>query len=138
MKKLLIICVLLLSGCSWFRETDVNWVPDVKTEQVACCVTDQQVHGAIYSALLNRKWNIKDKTDNTFTTTISCGNQKIEIIFENSDKEYTITANSNGIENIYQYRYCIESHTNKINKYIKIYLKKAIRKAASKELSGVK
>ena len=142
MKKLLIICVLLLSGCSWFRKTDVNWVPDVKTEQVTCCITDQQVHGAIYSALtyrkLNHKWNIKAKTDNSFITDISCGKQKIEMVFENTDKKYTIAVNTGNIEDVYNYRYCIESHTNKINKYIKIYLQKAIRQAAGNELKGIK
>lgn len=137
MKKLLIICVLLLSGCSWFRKTDVNWVPDVKTEEVGCCITEQQVHGAIYYALLKLKWNIQNSTDNSFTTNIQCSEQKIDVLFENTDKEYTIAV-ENKIKNIYEYRYCIESHTNKVNKYIKKYLKNAITKAAKKELSGIK
>ncbi len=137
MKYLLFVFLVVLSGCSLFREQDVNWVPTIRTEEVSCCITEQQVHGAIYSALLKRKWNIESHTDNSFMTNIYCGEQKVNIIFENTDKEYTILV-GNEIENVYKYRYCIESYTNKINKYIKKYLKGAKQKAARKELNGIK
>ncbi|MBQ7245016.1 MAG: hypothetical protein IJS34_01440 [Alphaproteobacteria bacterium] len=135
--KYLLLSLLVLGSCSLFREQDTNWTPAIKTEEVGCCITEQQVHGAIYYALLKLKWDIRNRTDNSFTTNIQCSEQKIDVLFKNTDKEYTIAV-ENKIKNIYEYRYCIESHTNKVNKYIKKYLKNAITKAAKKELSGIK
>ena len=140
MKKILLLYVCCLSGCFLFSEQEttkpVMYTPKIVQEKVGCCITDQQVHGAIYSALLKLKWNIENKSDNSFNTYIRCGYENIDIIFNNTDKEYFISYGQ--LEYDEKYEYCIRSYTNKINKYIKIYLKKAIAKAARKELNGIK
>ena len=129
----------MLSLVACYREYDLNWVPTPITREVSCCITEQQVHGVIYKALLKRNWNIIDKTDNSFTTKIRCDDKDINIYITNTDKNYTIAVEDN-IPDVYNYGYCIESHRNKMNKYIKIYLKKYLKKAmarsANKELKG--
>ena len=134
MKHILILCCILSLGAC-YKEYDTNWAPTPIQEDVGCCITEQQVHGAIYKALLKRKWNIIDSTTNSFSTIIKCKGQNINVKFANTNKAYTIIIEDK-ITDIYNYRYCIESRTNQINKYIKVYLKKAISKSADKELIG--
>ena len=135
MKYFLLACCVLLTAC--YHEPDTEWTPPIVQEQVECCITDQQVHGAIYSALLKLRWHIKDKKDNGFIATIRCDYDNIDMVFENTDREYFIAANAD-IDNVFEYEYCIKSHMRKVNKYIKKYLKKAVRKAARKELNGIR
>ena len=109
--------------------------------EVGCCVTDVQVHGAIYSALLKRRWNIIDKTDNSFTAKIQCSGQPITVFFENTDAEYIIEPEQE-IFDIYKYRSCIEENIISIDDYIQRYLtkakKKAAKYAASNEMRGLR
>ena len=133
-----LVSIILLTGCSIFNKPDYDWKPHPIVEEVDCCITDVQVHGAIYSALLKLRWNIKEKTENGFVANIQCDNlqdtQQIKVSFENTNRYYTITPEQT-ISNIYEYRNCIESKTKKINKYIKKYIKKSIKRNAKKELN---
>lgn len=142
MKHILILCCILSLGAC-YREYDTNWAPTPIQEDVGCCITEQQVHGAIYAALLKLRWDIVKKTDNGFIAEIQCDSDpqyianstQINIEFKNTDKLYTITADDKKTD-VYKYGYCIESHMNKINKYIKAYTKKAIVREAKKEIRG--
>ena len=141
MKRISIVLCVLLAAC--YNEPQEAWTPPIIKENVECCITDQQVHGAIYSALLKLRWHVQDKTDNGFVATIECDYDiDTEILFTNTDRNYVISVGNSTGGMYYQgdalYQRCVKSHMNKVNKYIKKYLKKAVRKAADKELSGIK
>ena len=141
MKRISIVLCVLLAAC--YNEPQEAWTPPVIKENVECCITDQQVHGAIYSALLKLRWYVKDKTDNGFVATIECDSDvHTDVFFENTNKSYTIFVSDN-IANIYHqddffYQKCIESNMSNMNAYIKKYIRKAVIDSARKELSGIK
>lgn len=145
MKNLLALCIsgLLLTGCFLVAEPDYNWKPPALVGNVDCCITDVQVHGAIYSALLKLKWPVKEKTENGFVAEMPCeiNDRPIMVFFENTDKDYMI-APEQEVFNIYEARHCIENNVEKIDRYIEKYLNKAMKiaakRAASNELKGIK
>ena len=137
---MLLFVGISLTSCFLNSEPDYDWKPRPIVEEVDCCITDVQVHGAIYSALLKLRWNIKEKTETGFVANIQCDDlqntRTIKVFFENTNQYYTI-APEQEISNIYEYRDCIESKTKKINKYIKNYIKKSVKRSAKQELNGI-
>ena len=139
MKKisaLLIVC-LGVFGCAGGEKHPSDWKPTPYRVPVDCCMTADQVQGAIRTGLIKRDWTVLDIEDNKVYTHLSCFGTEADVLFTSTDKYYTVT-----FENIMEEKYnnhdCVYENVDDVNYVIGRYLKKISRKNAKLEMKAAK
>lgn len=139
MKKIFLLLpgFLCVSGCFNGERYPTSWSPDPYHIHVDCCVTSDQVQGAIRMALLKRKWKVLDIDSSNVYAHLSCRGTETDVVFSTTDKYYDVR-----FENVKEAEYndhdCIYDHMKSLNKIIGKYVKKISIKNAKLELKAAK
>lgn len=139
MKKisaLLLVC-LGVFGCASGEKHPSDWQPTPYRVPVDCCMTADQVQGAIRTGLMKRDWTVLDIDDGNVYTHLSCYGTDADVIFSHTDKSYTVNF-ANIMEEEYNNHDCIYDYVDDVNYVIGRYLKKISKRNAKLEMKAAR
>ena len=138
MKRIFLLLVgLCVSGCFNGEKHATDWQPIPYREPVDCCMSAEQVQGAIRTAMIKRDWHVLDIEDNRVYAYLSCYGTEADVVFSSTDKYYDIT-----FENVKEADFndhdCIYSKIDDLNYVINRYLRKISKRNAKAEMKAAK